>query len=105
MAQSFTCPSCGAPLDYTGNGASTIPCPYCYTSVIVPQELRSQPAEPVAAHVATSLAGRAHQLRELPISSEPNNAIRLSAFTSRCTRLTSRRRRDLWINCWPGARS
>ena len=65
MAQNFGCPSCGAPLDYTGNGASTISCPYCYTSVIVPQELRSQRSEPVSPGMTMSLAGQAPKLREL----------------------------------------
>jgi LSD1 subclass zinc finger protein len=42
MAQShtFTCPNCGAPQQYSG-GASTIQCPYCHTTIIVPAELRS----------------------------------------------------------------
>lgn len=65
MSQTFSCPSCGAPLDYGGNGASTITCPYCYTSVIVPQELRSQRSEPVAPDVTQSLAGQAANLRQL----------------------------------------
>jgi hypothetical protein len=65
MAQSFTCPSCGAPLNYKGDGSSTISCPYCYTSVIVPQELRTQQSQPVAPDVSMSLAGQAHKLREL----------------------------------------
>jgi outer membrane protein assembly factor BamB/DNA-directed RNA polymerase subunit RPC12/RpoP len=37
--QEFNCPNCGAPLDYTGTGA-TMRCPYCDTSVVVPTELR-----------------------------------------------------------------
>jgi hypothetical protein len=65
MAQSFNCPNCGAPLDYAGNGASTISCPYCYGSVIVPSELRNQRSEPVAHDITMSLAGQAHKLREL----------------------------------------
>jgi uncharacterized Zn finger protein (UPF0148 family) len=65
MAQSFTCPSCGAPLNYNGDGSSTISCPYCYTSVIVPPELRTQQAQPVAADVSSALSGQAHKLREL----------------------------------------
>jgi hypothetical protein len=65
MAQSFNCPNCGAPLDHSGNGASTISCPYCYGSVIVPPELRNQRSEPVAQDVTMSLAGQAHKLREL----------------------------------------
>lgn len=39
IAQSFQCPSCGAPLMPEGN-ASIIRCPHCHTSVIVPEELR-----------------------------------------------------------------
>lgn len=38
-AQSFQCPSCGAPLLPKGN-ASVIRCPHCHTSVVVPEELR-----------------------------------------------------------------
>src|SRR5262245_39360843 len=38
-AQSFQCPSCGAPLIPRG-GASVISCPYCHTSVVVPEGLR-----------------------------------------------------------------
>ncbi len=39
-AKSFDCPNCGAPIDYDGSGTPTIRCPYCNTSVIVPEELR-----------------------------------------------------------------
>jgi hypothetical protein len=38
-AQSFQCPSCGAPLKPKGN-ASIISCTHCHTSVIVPENLR-----------------------------------------------------------------
>jgi hypothetical protein len=38
-AQSFQCPSCGAPLIPRGD-VSVISCPHCLTSVIVPEELR-----------------------------------------------------------------
>ena len=40
MAQTFNCPSCGAPLETDGNEA-TIHCEYCGESVIVPSELRT----------------------------------------------------------------
>ena len=40
-AQSFHCPSCGAPLIPRGN-AAVISCPHCLTSVIVPDELREE---------------------------------------------------------------
>jgi DNA-directed RNA polymerase subunit RPC12/RpoP len=38
-AQSFQCPSCGAPLT-TRRNTAVIRCPHCNTSVIVPEELR-----------------------------------------------------------------
>jgi len=41
-AQSFQCPSCGAPLIPKGT-ASVISCSHCFTSVIVPEELRQDP--------------------------------------------------------------
>ena len=40
MPQSFNCPNCSAPLDLDGDGSSTLRCPYCQTSVIIPRELR-----------------------------------------------------------------
>lgn len=39
MAQSFSCPNCGAPLTAQGDDP-TLRCPYCHTSVIVPDSLR-----------------------------------------------------------------
>jgi LSD1 subclass zinc finger protein len=44
MPQELNCPNCGAPLDYTGGDDVTIRCPFCNTSVIVPQELRRPPS-------------------------------------------------------------
>ena len=41
--QSFTCPNCGAPLDAPDSDETTIRCPFCETSVIVPEELRRPP--------------------------------------------------------------
>lgn len=38
--KAFVCPTCGAPLDYRSTAESTIRCPYCNSSVIVPEELR-----------------------------------------------------------------
>jgi sugar lactone lactonase YvrE len=43
MAETFNCPNCGAPLDYKGNDP-IIRCPYCSTSVVVPDNLRSKPS-------------------------------------------------------------
>ena len=42
MADTLKCPNCGAPLDYTGNDP-IIRCPYCSTSVVVPDNLRAKP--------------------------------------------------------------
>lgn len=39
-AQKFQCPSCGASLDYENTRALTMRCPYCNSSVIVPESLR-----------------------------------------------------------------
>lgn len=39
MPQSLNCPSCSAPLDVKDSDSTTIRCPYCNTSVIVPEEL------------------------------------------------------------------
>jgi ribosomal protein L7/L12/sugar lactone lactonase YvrE/DNA-directed RNA polymerase subunit RPC12/RpoP len=44
MASSFNCPSCSAPLDFIPSSSSTIRCPYCHNSVIVPEELRGEPS-------------------------------------------------------------
>lgn len=43
MAQTFSCPSCGARLDYGGK-LRTATCPYCGTVAEVPRELW-EPAE------------------------------------------------------------
>ena len=40
MPHSFSCPNCAAPLDTEGDGSATLRCPYCHTSVIIPEELR-----------------------------------------------------------------
>lgn len=39
-AKQFQCPSCGASLDYENTRALTMRCPYCNSSVIVPESLR-----------------------------------------------------------------
>lgn len=41
QSQTFTCPKCGAPQDYRGGSAPTIQCPYCETTLIVPEALRT----------------------------------------------------------------
>ncbi len=44
MPSSFSCPNCGAPLDATGD-AVAIRCPYCNSSVILPEAVRSLRAD------------------------------------------------------------
>ncbi|HKZ71375.1 MAG TPA: hypothetical protein VJ020_14905, partial [Anaerolineales bacterium] len=58
MSQSFTCPNCGAPLDYDGDDL-TVRCPYCNGSVIVPDALRSgaSGASPSASGVSAPQVG------------------------------------------------
>lgn len=46
MTQTFNCPTCNGPLEYDGQ-ASTVRCPYCSNTVIVPESIR-QPAAPEA---------------------------------------------------------
>jgi len=36
----FNCPHCGAPLNYDGSDVTTIRCPFCNTTAVVPAELR-----------------------------------------------------------------
>ncbi len=43
MPETLSCPNCGAPLDYKGNDP-IIRCPYCSTSVVVPDNLRAKPS-------------------------------------------------------------
>lgn len=40
MVESFSCPNCSAPLDVDGDGSTSIKCPYCNSSVIIPVEFR-----------------------------------------------------------------
>jgi DNA-binding beta-propeller fold protein YncE/DNA-directed RNA polymerase subunit RPC12/RpoP len=42
MPETFSCPNCGAPLDYKGSDP-IIRCPYCNSSVVVPENLRAKP--------------------------------------------------------------
>jgi hypothetical protein len=61
MAQSFHCPNCGAPLDPPGGSALTIRCPFCSSSVIIPNELRRQTRQP-------DTLSRAQAMADLPDS-------------------------------------
>ncbi|HLB47827.1 MAG TPA: hypothetical protein VJL59_12540, partial [Anaerolineales bacterium] len=70
MTQSFNCPHCNAPLDYEG-GDLTVRCPYCSSSVIVPESLRAAPQN-VTPHAPSlpvvgmdSLLSQAARLKEV----------------------------------------
>jgi predicted RNA-binding Zn-ribbon protein involved in translation (DUF1610 family) len=43
MSIPFKCTSCGGPLEYVEGGALTVRCPFCGSSIIVPEELRPRP--------------------------------------------------------------
>jgi DNA-directed RNA polymerase subunit RPC12/RpoP len=56
--KAFVCPTCGAPLDYRDIQEPTIRCPYCDTSVIVPEDLRvkkPQESTPTVSAVSRTL--------------------------------------------------
>jgi sugar lactone lactonase YvrE len=46
MAEKFQCPSCGGGIDYDGRDAATMRCPYCNTSIVIPESLRPKPKAP-----------------------------------------------------------
>jgi hypothetical protein len=57
MLKTFDCPKCGAPVNYDKDvvGASlTARCPYCNSSLSVPDEMRGRPAQ-VISHVSIDL--------------------------------------------------
>lgn len=62
-SHTFTCPNCGAPQQYSGN-ASTIQCPFCHTTIIVPQELRSGAPDASAVN-ATDWSQQANTLLQI----------------------------------------
>jgi DNA-directed RNA polymerase subunit RPC12/RpoP len=61
VLHTFDCPKCGGPVSYESRGESretlgsqeTVRCPYCNSSLFVPDELRGQPARvvPISIHV------------------------------------------------------
>ena len=74
MANTFSCPTCGAPLTYEGGNAGTITCPYCRSSVIVPAELHNtQPQAPATPGLDDLLP----QIRRLLAANKKIEAIKL----------------------------
>lgn len=58
MSQTFNCPACTAPLDYPGGKTFTIRCPYCNSTVIVPERLQRPPAITTAVKKAATPSTR-----------------------------------------------
>jgi ribosomal protein L7/L12 len=90
MPQSFNCPNCSAPLDVDGDGSATLRCPYCNTSVIVPEELRVRkpPTQSTAPTFNTfnaphqvDPAERLESIREMAASGNKMGAIKLMRDT------------------------
>ncbi len=84
MSQTFSCPTCGAPLDYDPGDDPVVRCPYCNASVVVPEELRikgpSKPAEDAtqvsSGRNALDEALRVKQVAELARSGNKIEAIK-----------------------------
>ncbi len=73
-AEDFACPNCGAPLTVQTEGP-TLRCPFCSTSVVIPEVLRLRPTPPPPAPAAPqysnipnteTVAGRARRVRVRP---------------------------------------
>src|SRR4030042_677844 len=86
MPQSLDCPNCSAPLDLEGDGSATLRCPYCNTSVIIPEELRvSKPSHQSTAVMINTfdapseinLDERLKSIREKALAGDKIEAIRL----------------------------
>ncbi|MGH9933122.1 MAG: hypothetical protein ACREA9_28390, partial [Pyrinomonadaceae bacterium] len=63
MLKTFDCPKCGAPVNYEPDlpGASpTARCPYCNTSLSVPDEMRGRPAQ-IISQVTIDLRNTGHK--------------------------------------------
>jgi sugar lactone lactonase YvrE len=59
MAEKFQCPSCGGGIDFDGRDAATMRCPYCNTSIVIPESLRPKKAPtPEPSVIDATRAGR-----------------------------------------------
>lgn len=77
MSRTFECPKCGAPIDYDGGPDFTIECPYCKTSVIVPEELRGAQTRADALGDVTQLASTLGEIARLVHAGKKIDAIKL----------------------------
>lgn len=87
MPDTFNCPNCGAPLNYQGSDP-IIRCPYCSSSVIVPENLRAKPSfSSTPSNFTLSGAGdlgglinqarRMKEVKDLAEAGEMDEAVRL----------------------------
>jgi len=61
MAEKFQCPSCGGGIDFDGRDVATMRCPYCNTSIVIPEALRpkaSKTADPEPSVIDVTRGGR-----------------------------------------------
>jgi len=73
LTNTFSCPTCGAPLTYPYGDDAAITCPFCRNSVIVPAELRrAQPQTGVHNRLDETLLP---QIRALLASNQKAEAI------------------------------
>ncbi len=100
MPESFSCPNCSAPLDVDGDGSTTIKCPYCNSSVIIPVELRvTKLNEPLPspnlntynARPDIDLTERLQSIREKAMAGDEIEAIR-SVALDLCDRIERRKK-------------
>ena len=73
MTNTFSCPTCGAPLTYKYGDDATITCPFCRSSVIVPAELRQAQSQASAHHTLDETV--MPQIRALLASNQKAEAI------------------------------
>ena len=75
MPNTFSCPTCGAPLTYQDGDGATITCPFCRNSVIVPAELyHAQPEADAHSQLDELLLP---QIRDLLARNQKIEAIKL----------------------------
>ncbi len=65
MPRTFSCPNCAAPLDFDGGADYTITCPFCKSSIIVPEELRPEPPATFSLAHLPDIVGQSQNLAEM----------------------------------------
>jgi hypothetical protein len=65
MPRTFSCPNCAAPLDFDGGADYTITCPFCKSSIIVPEELRTEPPATFSLAHLPDIVGQSQNLAEM----------------------------------------